>query len=1023
MTSNYNITYSKISKTVTVTITLLILVLLFIIIQITDAQLSGATLQTRIESETITSPIHSFTISIHNPTTGEQLLTTTGTGGTITIPTNTLVSGSTYDIYVKSPKYLRQKYTTTITNNQTTILPRLLAGDLNDDGIINIGDWNVMSSAWFSNNTNSDINNDGIVNTADFAYISKNLNQVNAPLPTQTTPTSQTHIYRINSGGPIITDPDGNEWQADQYAINGNVVTRTTVPIANTTNDSLYLYERYSTSGYNLPVGTGTYTVKLHFAETWPNLIATGQRIFNVSVENSTLLNLDIYAETGGRNIALIKTFNVSVLDGTLNIILTPVISNAIINGIEVIQTSGTLPSVTPVTTVTLIASPTSVAYNGSATLSWSSTNATSCTNNFNSSTATNGTYYATNLTYGRTYTTTCTGTGGSTSDSTSVTVAQQIIIPPISGIGTSINLGNLNIPRDRIPQWYPPTEAEAGYNSAKSWPEYDVTCSTAPCASGKNPYTNLPSIASYSRITTSDFSNMDEMGDNAPDNVVLYIPAGVYNINSNQAISLTRSNIVIRGSGMSSTILKEMSGAASSACSGIPSNAISICNSGFDGSAVSWTSGYDVGTRNITLSNTSSFSVGGWIDLDMDSETVCEFVDESHADMFHHRAKITAINGNTLTIDRGLRMKYDGSGCTGFVARPFNPLTNIGIENIGFTSDESVNRADLEWHVGMHGTVNSWLIGNSFGRGDVQWVMIRFSARIWVQGNNFDDMRDVTYSIEGMSGKDGTTDIVWENNICTNSRTCQMFYNGAEGIISSYNFFRQNQSAHSSGGCERAFQIHGHYVREILIEGNDVNCAIQMADKYWGRNGERSTAYRNRNTANTCIDSHNYISVDYSGGPEGIFNSRYLNILGNAVGRIGSNWASCDSVPLNNNGIADWAQDVWIEKNFWRDNRIIDPVVGNLNGRSCGVSAEDSCPGTNVNNSPIGSSSWTGNYPISLYRTSKPSWWCQETVSNGGQVCDWDARGIGAFGDNFNGTLCKLPAQVRFEGGTCTTN
>ena len=52
---------------------------------------------------------------------------------------------------------------------------------------------------------------------------------------------------------------------------------------------------------------------------------------------------------------------------------------------------------------------------------------------------------------------------------------------------------------------------------------------------------------------------------------------------------------------------------------------------------------------------------------------------------------------------------------------------------------------------------------------------------------------------------------------------------------------------------------------------------------------------------------------------------------------------------------------------------------------------------------------------PDSLYRDSAPDWWCQE-------ACDWEGEtGIGAFGDDFDETLCKLPAQIRQEAGTCT--
>jgi hypothetical protein len=51
---------------------------------------------------------------------------------------------------------------------------------------------------------------------------------------------------------------------------------------------------------------------------------------------------------------------------------------------------------------------------------------------------------------------------------------------------------------------------------------------------------------------------------------------------------------------------------------------------------------------------------------------------------------------------------------------------------------------------------------------------------------------------------------------------------------------------------------------------------------------------------------------------------------------------------------------------------------------------------------------------PDSLFLTDVPAWWCQE-------ACAFDQSGIGALGDNWNTGLCKLPAQIREEGGTCT--
>ena len=86
---------------------------------------------------------------------------------------------------------------------------------------------------------------------------------------------------------------------------------------------------------------------------------------------------------------------------------------------------SATTQAGTPVPTVTISANPTSVSSGGSSTLTWSSTNATSCTasGGWSGSKATSGSQSITNITSTATYTLTCTGTGGSGSNSATVTV------------------------------------------------------------------------------------------------------------------------------------------------------------------------------------------------------------------------------------------------------------------------------------------------------------------------------------------------------------------------------------------------------------------------------------------------------------------------------------------------------------------------------------------------------------------------------------------------------------------------
>lgn len=86
----------------------------------------------------------------------------------------------------------------------------------------------------------------------------------------------------------------------------------------------------------------------------------------------------------------------------------------------------------TPAPTVTLSSNTTSVASGGSATLTWSTTNATACTasGGWSGSKATSGTQSLTNLTSSQAYTLTCTGAGGSANKSVTINVTTSQTVP-----------------------------------------------------------------------------------------------------------------------------------------------------------------------------------------------------------------------------------------------------------------------------------------------------------------------------------------------------------------------------------------------------------------------------------------------------------------------------------------------------------------------------------------------------------------------------------------------------------------
>jgi len=95
---------------------------------------------------------------------------------------------------------------------------------------------------------------------------------------------------------------------------------------------------------YSIPVDTrGHYTVVLHFAELyWDPDPGVGRRVFRVYCNGSTLLDdFDIFKEVGNLH-AMTKTFRHlrPSSEGKLDITFDPIVNNATVSAIEVIDES-----------------------------------------------------------------------------------------------------------------------------------------------------------------------------------------------------------------------------------------------------------------------------------------------------------------------------------------------------------------------------------------------------------------------------------------------------------------------------------------------------------------------------------------------------------------------------------------------------------------------------------------------------------------------------------------------------------
>jgi hypothetical protein len=163
-------------------------------------------------------------------------------------------------------------------------------------------------------------------------------------------------LYRVNAGGPAIDSLDcGQGWAVDDDLSpsplhNKGSSTDSWTPVREidgrvpaTTPAQLFSSERWDRSGspemtWTFPVTPGTHVgVRLSFANHCFCTSHVGDRVFDVVLEGSTVLdNYDIVADVGN-NVGTTRSFEVTS-DGTITIEFLHVVQNPLVNAIELVD-------------------------------------------------------------------------------------------------------------------------------------------------------------------------------------------------------------------------------------------------------------------------------------------------------------------------------------------------------------------------------------------------------------------------------------------------------------------------------------------------------------------------------------------------------------------------------------------------------------------------------------------------------------------------------------------------------------
>ncbi len=124
-------------------------------------------------------------------------------------------------------------------------------------------------------------------------------------------------VFQFGSAPVDVFERDF-DFHGGSVAHSGEAIDNTGVP--NAAPVAIYSTERWGPCTYTIPVNKGSYTVRLHFAET---KFGSGERKFNVAINGRRVLsNFDIAAEAG-KDKALVKDFPSIHSDKQANVVIS----------------------------------------------------------------------------------------------------------------------------------------------------------------------------------------------------------------------------------------------------------------------------------------------------------------------------------------------------------------------------------------------------------------------------------------------------------------------------------------------------------------------------------------------------------------------------------------------------------------------------------------------------------------------------------------------------------------------------
>jgi len=360
----------------------------------------------------------------------------------------------------------------------------------------------------------------------------------------------------------------------------------------------------------------------------------------------------------------------------------------------------------------------------------------------------------------------------------------------------------------------------------------------------------------------------------NCPNGSAIYLPAGTYRLTSQ--IDVVFKSIVLRGDGPDKTRLR------SSATGG---EAISIMGESGPVQTTRVSSGYTKGSTSLTVAGTSGLAVGDYVLVSQTNDpAVCEGLRDYMEDSIAQMVRITAISGNTLTINKPLYYTYSASFSPKI--EKYEMVEKAGVEDLYIERLSSNAGATIRFW----SAANCWVKNvESYNAGSAH-VTFRQGYGNVVRSSYFHHGFDYSGgSAYGVFLLGRNTDNLVEDNIFYHLRHAVTIEWGGCGNVVAYNYAARffDESYPNTNWLMESIHTHGGAPYMNLFEGN-ISPNI-VFDNALG-SSRHNTAFRNhaerysQGEAAPIQVNLNAVEVQK--------NNLYENIIGNVLCRPGDTGA-----------------------------------------------------------------------------------------------------------------------------------